>query len=269
MITILTQQVRYQLRMLSRQPRGVWMSLLAPGLILALRLSQGSERTAPLADKAAVIAGLATFGLIATCYLTHAIGLVAAREAGVLRRWRASPLPRWGYFGGRIIATVLLSLVAGAIIIAVGAGLGGVHVAAGSVPVLLVVFALGGVAWAALGTAATALVSSTESANPVLLFTYLPVILLSGALGAIGEPRWLATLMSYLPGQPVIATATRALEYSGSGLAPVSGRDLAVLAGWAVIGLVASVRFFRWDPVRPAHTSRAAPATASQPGLAS
>ena len=108
----------------------------------------------------------------------------------------------------------------------------------------VLVFGLGGVAWAALGTAATALIASTESANPVLIF-------------------------SYLPGQPVIAAATRALEFSGPGLAPVSGRDLAVLAGWAMIGLVASVRFFRWDPVRPAHTSRAAPATVSSPGTVS
>lgn len=257
MITMLRRQVDYQLRLLIRNPRGLWVSLLAPGLILALRLGRGGSHAGSLAGRTAVIAGLSAFGLIATCYLTHAIGLVAARETGVLRRWRASPLPRWGYFTGRITATVLLSLVSGAIIIAVGAGLGGVPIAIGSVPALAVIFLLGGVAWAALATAVTALVSSTESANPVLMFSYLPVILLSGALGAIGEPKWLSTLMSYLPGQPVIAASAHALMYSGSGLAPVSVRDLAVLAGWAVIGLVASVRFFRWDPVRPAHTSRA------------
>jgi len=257
MITMLMRQVDYQLRLLLRNPRGLWVSLLAPGLILALRLGHGGAQAGPVADRAAVIAGLAAFGLIATCYLTHAIGLVTARETGVLRRWRASPLPRWGYFTGRITATVLLSLVSGAIIIAVGAGLGGVHIAAGTVPALLIIFVLGGVAWAALGTAVTALIGSAESANPVLMFSYLPVILLSGALGAIGEPKWLSTAMSYLPGQPVITSATHALAYSGSGLAPVSVRDLAVLAGWTVIGLAVSVRFFRWDPVRPAHARRA------------
>jgi ABC-2 type transport system permease protein len=257
MITMLRRQVGYQLRLLARNPRGLWVSLLAPGLILALRLGRGGSQAGSPADRAAVIAGLAAFGLIATCYLTHAIGLVTARETGVLRRWRASPLPRWGYFTGRITATVLLSLVAGAIIIAVGAGLGGVPIALGSLPALAAIFALGGVAWAALGTAVTALVSSTESANPVLMFSYLPVILLSGALGSIGEPAWLSTLMSYLPGQPVIAAAAHALTYSGSGLSPLPGRDLAVLAGWAVIGVMASVRFFRWDPVRPGHARRA------------
>jgi ABC-2 type transport system permease protein len=263
MTTMLRRQIDYQLRLLVRNPRGLWVSLLAPGLILALRLGRGGAHAGSLADRAAVIAGLSAFGLIATCYLTHAIGLVTARETGVLRRWRASPLPRWGYFTGRITATVLLSLVAGAIIIAVGAGLGGVHIAIGSLPALVLIFLLGGVAWAALGTAVTALVASTESANPVLMFSYLPVILLSGALGAIGEPAWLSTLMSYLPGQPVIVAAAHALTYSGSGLAPVSPRDLAVLAGWAVIGLAVSVRFFRWDPVLPVHARRAeGPATA-------
>jgi ABC-2 type transport system permease protein len=249
MTRMLAAQVGYQLRMLARNPRGLMISLFAPGVILALRLSQGGSRTGSPAEKAA-------FGLIATCYLTHAIGLVAARESGVLRRWQASPLPRWGYFAGRITATVLLSLVSGAIILAVGAGLGGLHVPAGRVPALLAVFVAGGVAWAAIGTAVTTLISSAESANPVLIFTYLPVILLSGAFGVLSEPKWLTTLMSYLPGQPVIGPATRALEFSGSGLAPVSGRDLAVLAGWAVIGLLASVRFFRWEPARPAHAQR-------------
>jgi hypothetical protein len=52
--------------------------------------------------------------------------------------------------------------------------------------------------------------------------------------------------MSYLPAQPMIDAVTRALQPS----AGLSGRDLAVLAAWAVGGLLLSVRFFRWDPHR-------------------
>ena len=55
--------------------------------------------------------------------------------------------------------------------------------------------------------------------------------------------------MSYLPAQPMIDAVTRALQPSAS----MSGRDLAVLAAWAVGGLLLSVRFFRWDPTRPRH----------------
>jgi hypothetical protein len=57
----------------------------------------------------------------------------------------------------------------------------------------------------------------------------LPVMLLSGALGGLG-------------GLPVLA-----------------GHDLAVLGVWAVAGLLASVRLFRWEPQPPGHATRPGP----------
>ena len=68
-------QVRYQLLLLVRSPRALWA------------------------------AGRVVLGVTLTAYLTHAAGLVAAREAGVLKRWRATPLPRWCYLAGRLCAT--------------------------------------------------------------------------------------------------------------------------------------------------------------------
>jgi ABC-type Na+ efflux pump permease subunit len=38
----------------------------------------------------------------------------------VLKRWRATPLPRWGYLAGRLCATVLLALASGAVTVLVG-----------------------------------------------------------------------------------------------------------------------------------------------------
>ena len=60
--------------------------------------------------------------------------------------------------------------------------------------------------------------------------------------------------MSYLPAQPMIDAVTRALQHSpGQSGQILSGRDLAVLAAWALGGQLLSVRFFRWDPHRPRH----------------
>jgi hypothetical protein len=43
-------------------------------------------------------------------------------------------------------------------------------------------------------------------------------------------------------------------------LAPVlAGHDLAVLGAWAVAGLLASVRLFRWEPQPPGHATRPGP----------
>jgi hypothetical protein len=88
----------------------------------------------------------------------------------------------------------------------------------------------------------------------LLALTYIPLIIFSGGFGGLsGLPHWLTTLMSYLPAQPMIDAVTRALEPAAS----MSGRDLAVLAAWAVGCLLLSVRFFKWDPHRPRHARAA------------
>jgi len=73
--------------------------------------------------------------------------------------------------------------------------------------------------------------------------------LLRGFGGLAGLPAWVTTLMSYLPAKPMIDLVTQALEHSA-----LDWRDLAVLAAWAVGGLLLSVRFFAWDPHRPRHS---------------
>jgi ABC-2 type transport system permease protein len=201
------------------------------------------------------VAGLGSFGLIVTAYISNAITVVTSRQDGVLRRWRATPLPTWCFFAGKIGATGLVGLVSVAVAIAAGDALYGVKLSTGTVLSLLITFALGVVAWAAIGIAVTPLVSTAQSAGPILMLTYLPVILFSGGLGSLsGEPGWLAAVARYLPAEPVIDAATRALRHAASpGLVLMSGHELAVLAAWAVAGVVASVLFFRWDPVRPRH----------------
>jgi ABC-2 type transport system permease protein len=251
---LLAAQIRYQLLLLARNPRGMMLSLVFPVLLLVL---SSSRRHPDPQTEDALVAGLAAFGLISTAYITHAIGLVTSRQDGVLRRWRATPLPTWCFFAGRIAATALLALASVAIAVAVGASLYHVHLTGAAALSLLLIFLLGALAWAAVGTAVTTLIPTAQSAGPVLMLTYFPVILFSGGVGSVSaEPGWLSTLARYLPAQPIIGSATRALTHTGPGLTLISGRDLAVLAAWAAAGVLASVCSFRWDPVRPRHAAR-------------
>ncbi len=249
-------QVRYQVRLLMRTPRALIAGLVLPGALLALQLGRVQHLSGHAAEAllAARVAGLIVLGTMSVAYLTHATGLVTARENGVLRRWRATPLPSWGYFAGRIIATVLVALAAGAILLLVGVAMAGLRLSAGAISGLLIAQICGALALAAAGTAITPLITSAQGANPLLTLTYIPLIIFSGGLGAIsGLPSWLNTLMSYLPAQPMVDAATRALDGTGSGLHLMTGHDLIVLAAWVVGGLLVSVRFFAWDPHRPAH----------------
>jgi ABC-2 type transport system permease protein len=247
--SVLASQLRYQLTLVVRNPRALAAGLVLPGCLLALERVNAHHIT--MAQAAPKIAGLVVLSAVAVAFFTYANALVMAREEGVLRRWHAAPLPPWAHFAGRIVATMLVTVAAALILLLVAVAMTGVHLTAHAVLGLVVVVMLGALALSAAGTAITAIIPSAQSAQPVLMLTYIPLILLSGAFGPIQSlPHWLTTAMTYLPAQPVIDAASRALQHSG---AIMSGHDLAVLAGWVAGGLLVSVWSFQWDPHRPAH----------------
>ena len=241
---LLATQISYQARLLA-SGRAITIGVGLP--VILLFASHGTHRQAG----AAGIAGYAVFGLTLTAWNTYGVRLVAAREAGVLKRWRATPLPRWCYFLGRIVATVVVAVAAGAATVAAGVLLYGTHLTVSGALGALVAFVLGGFAWAATATALTAVIPTVEAAAPTLMLTYFPVIIISGIFGAISEPHWLATIASYLPAQPLVGAVASSLQHTaGHPLFPA--RDLVVLAVWAVAGLAAAIATFRWEPHRPA-----------------
>jgi ABC-2 type transport system permease protein len=248
--SVLASQIRYQLTLLVRNPRAMAAGLVLPGCLLALEAGRSQHVT--MAQAAPRIAGLVALSAVAVAYFSYANALVIAREEGVLRRWRVAPLPAWAHFAGRIAATMLLTVAAALILLLVAGALTGVHLTAHAVVALVVVVMLGALALSAAGTAITALIPSAQSAQPVLMLTYIPLILLSGAFGAIQSlPHWLTTAVTYLPAQPMIDAASRAMQHNGGAI--MSVHDVAVLAGWVVGGLLVSFWTFKWDPHRPPH----------------
>jgi ABC-2 type transport system permease protein len=244
---LLLTQIAYQARLLLANGRTVITCIGLPVIMLIGSTSHGHASPQ-------VVAGRAIFGLTLVAWNFHGIRLVTAREAGILKRWRATPLPRWCYFSGRILATVAVAMLAGAATVAVGVCLYHTQLTAGAALGVLAAFALGAAAWAAAATAATSLIPTTDAAAPIFILIYFPVIIISGVLGSISEPRWLSTVASYLPARPLSDAATSALQHPG-GTPLLAGHDLLTLAIWAAAGLAAAIITFRWEPHRPARTT--------------
>src|SRR5580693_4383776 len=152
---LLTAQIGYQARLLA-SGRAVTIGIGLP-VILLIASHGNNGRTG-----AASFAGWAVFGLTLTAWNTYGVRLVAAREAGVLKRWRATPLPRSCYFLGRIIATVVVAVGAGAATVVAAVLLYGTHLTVSGALGALVAFVLGAFAWAATATALTAVIPTVE-----------------------------------------------------------------------------------------------------------
>lgn len=129
----------------------------------------------------------------------------------------------------------------------------GLDLDVGAAGELLGVVVLGALAWAAVGTAVTTFITTAESAQPLLSLTFYPVVLVSGVFGSLGgEPRWLVTVVDWLPVKPLVDAATRALRHSGF----LTVREAVVLLLWAVAGSVVSLVLFEWDPRRSQGSAR-------------
>jgi ABC-2 type transport system permease protein len=252
---LLAAQISYQARLLS-SGRAITISVGFP--IILLIAAHGSHTSDTDVTRYAV------FGLILMAWNTYGVRLVAAREAGVLKRWRATPLPRWCYFLGRILATVAVAVIAGAATVTAGVLLYHVHLTVSGALAALAAFVLGALAWAGTATALTAAIPTVEAAAPMFLVTYFPIVIISGIFGAISEPRWLSTIASYLPAQPLAHAAGTALAHTAGGTW-LPARDLAVLAAWAIGGTAVAVVAFRWEPHRPTQRRRTTEADGRQP----
>lgn len=248
---VLGAQAWYQIRLLLFNGRAVAVGIGLP--IILMLASKGSGK-----DSHPNVAGWAVFGLTITAWSSYGVRLVAAREAGILKRWRSTPLPRWCFLAGAIVATTMVVVLAGALTIAAALAFYGRHFDDGPTVDLtvrgaaaaLVVLILAAFAWAATATAMTSFIPTMDAAFPILILTYFPVIIVSGVMFSITEPHWLSTASTYLPAQPLIDAVTRAVQHAPA--TPfLDARDVIVLACWAAGGLAAAVVLFRWQPHRP------------------
>jgi ABC-2 type transport system permease protein len=251
---LLVVQVGYQIRLLLFNGRAVAVGIGLP--VILMLASKGSAK-----DSHPNVAGWAVFGLTITAWTTYGVRLVAARETGILKRWRATPLPRWCYFVAAISATTLVAVLAGAVTVGIAAAFYGRHFDDGAavnltvsgILAVLAALMVAAFAWAAVATGLTSIIPTVDAAFPILILTYFPLVIISGVMFSITEPHWLSTTASYLPAEPLLDAVTRAVRHA-PGAPFLDSRDMIVLACWAVGGLLAAILVFRWQPHRPAQS---------------
>lgn len=188
---------------------------------------------------------IAIFSLVTACYTTLILGVATARDQGLFKRVRGTPLPMGVYLGSWVAGAAVTGLVAIALLFAVAIPAFGVDVHLRSLPAAVLTLALGAACLAALGVAVASLVRTADQAMPVAQLTFLPISFISGIWFPLdAAPGWLATIAHVLPLSHIVHAFGRCFVPGATGL---EGGDLLVVAVWAVAGLLVAVRRFRWD----------------------
>lgn len=193
------------------------------------------------------------FGLTTACYTAVIFGLTHARDIGLLKRVRGTPLPMSFYLGAWLTGAALTGFASVVLMFAVAVPAFGVDVYARTLPAAVVTLALGAAALAALGLAVASLVRTEDQATPVAQFTFLPLSFISGIWFPLdGAPAWLTTIAQAFPLYHLVDAfdACFVPQTTGGGWAP---GHLAVIALWGVGGLVVAARRFSAEPSTGEH----------------
>jgi len=191
---------------------------------------------------------LAVFAAASATYTNIGVGTAIARDEGVLKRFRGTPLPPWTYMAGRIGSGVWIAFIATVVMMTVGVVAFNVNLELSKMPAALVTFVVGAACFAALGLALAAASPTGDSAPAVANATILPLAFVSDVFIAMDNPPdWLTAVGNFFP----LKHFVRAFQDAFHPLVESPGFEfdhLAVMAVWGVVGTLLALKFFTWEP---------------------
>jgi len=249
MTTLLAHEVRWDLIAMFRNKRARFFTLAFPLLLLVILVGIAKGGTATVGGTQTTlrqffVGGILALSLLSACYAALVGTVVSEREYGVLKRRRATPVPAWIVVAAQAIATLVVAIASTVILLVVARVLYGVGTSPAGLAVVALAVVAGGLAFACVAYAVASLIPNVDAAQPAVQLTMLPLYFISGIWFSTDElPDALQKIAHLLPVEPLADVLHHAFLNQ-----TVNAGDLAVLAAWAVLGLLVAVRRFSWLP---------------------
>jgi ABC-2 type transport system permease protein len=251
-LPLLGRQFRYQNLLFWRNPFSAFFTIAFPLMFLLLFNSlQGGSRLTERGDirfAQFFTPSILVFAAISATYVNLATSVAIARDDGVLKRLRGTPMPGWVYVAGRVLHATFAAVLASLIMVAAGVLLFHVKLFPHLLPAAIVTLLLGTLSFCALGLALAAVCPNGEAAPAMANFTWLPVAFISSIFFPLDNaPQWLQTLGGIFP----VKHFAEAMQATFSPFTTGSGfrwSDLGVILLWAAAGTIVAVRKFQWEP---------------------
>lgn len=235
-------QAGWETRLLLRNGEQLLLTIVIPvGLLLGLTLTNVIVQTSGPTRVPQALATVICVSVISAAFTSLAIATAFERRSGALRFLGTTPLSRSELLGGKVLATVAVTVVSLAVVCLVGLLVGWRPVpgSAWAVPAVLV----GMTTFGAWGMALAGLLRA-EAVLAVANGIFLVLILFGGVvIPADSLPGPLSGLAQLLPSGALADCLTTALV-DGAAPSPLS---IGVLAVWLAAGTLVATRAFRWS----------------------
>jgi ABC-2 type transport system permease protein len=230
-------QGRLEWRMLMTNGEQLLLTLVIPVAVLV------AVTALDLADIDTATPGVMALAILSSAFTATAIATGFERRSGVLKFLGATPLGRSGLLVGKVGATLAVIVVQLLVVAVVALLLGW----SPGVPPPLAIPVLVGLGTLALGSWGFALAGllRAEATLAVANGIFLLLLFAGGTVLPVDRlPGPLAGLAGLLPSAALGEGLRSALDPAGG---VVAWGSLAILAVWAVAGVLVAVRTFRWE----------------------
>jgi ABC-2 type transport system permease protein len=249
------RQVRYENRAFWRNPAAAFFTVVFPLMFLVIfnvlfgneefEIEGGTTTTSTF-----YVPAIVAFSVIGACFTNLAMGVSMARDHGMLKRARSTPLPTWGYLGGRILHAILVAFLLVAVVSVMGVSLYGVDIPTNTLPAFLIAVAVGSATFSVLGLALTAIIPNADASPAIVNGVVLPLLFISDVFIPMEDaPAWITTVADVFPVRHFALALRTTFSPFETGVGFEWGH-IRVMAAWGAGGLAIAVRFFRWEPRR-------------------
>ncbi|GHE89166.1 ABC transporter permease [Streptomyces griseoluteus] len=234
-------QAALETRMLLRNGEQLLLTVVIPTLLLVLFSSVDIVDTGSGKAVDFLTPGILALAVMSTAFTGQAIATGFERRYGVLKRLASSPLPRWGLMAAKTAAVLVTEVLQVVLLTVIAFALGwSPH---GSPAAVLLLLVLGTAAFSGLGL----LMAGTLKAEATLAAANLVFLLLLVGGGVIVPLEKFGSAGQHVLGLLPISALSDGLRDVLQHGAGMPWGDLAILAVWAVVGLAAAGKFFRWE----------------------
>ena len=170
-------------------------------------------------------------------------GLIAELRAGVIERFRVTPVSRFALLLGRALRDIFVLVVQATVLMLLAIPFG-LHATVAGILVMLALVALIGLGMSSIAYAAALALKSEDSYAPLIFTVSLPLLLLSGVLLPLTlAPRWLQTIANLNP----LSYAVKAARdmFNGHAGDPDVFKGLAIMLALAIVGVFIGARAFK------------------------
>ena len=252
-VALVLHQFRYDQKAFWRNPASLFFTVSLPVIFLLIFATIfGNDTTHINGDEVKTttyyVPAIITLAVISAALVSLCFSLVVARENGVLKRGRGTPMPSWVFIAGRVGNAIVVSVIMLVLITVIGRILYGVAIPWDRLPAVLVTLAVGAASFCCLGVALTAVIPSEDAAAPITNATVLPLYFLSGVFIPQSEiPEGVLQFADLFPIRHFFEAFFTAFDPHTVG-AGFEWGQLAIVAAWGLAALLISVWKFRWTP---------------------